>query len=105
MISGSEWFLEPHRAILADRHEAICKTDGIAAAHAIEALAHGFGHGCRHALTGEPRQLPSQPVRLLAFDIQTHRDIPFLPLIEPFYLHLGPRQRSMGTAFHQTRLP
>jgi len=86
MIGGSERLLEPRRAILADRHEAIRKTDGIVATHAIEALAHGFRHGCRHAFTGEPRQLPSQSMRLLALDIQTHGICQFHPLTEVFYL-------------------
>ena len=72
MVGGSERFFEPCRAILADRHEAIRETGGIAAANAIEALAHRFGHGRRHALTGQPRQLSRQSMGLLALDIQAH---------------------------------
>ena len=85
MIGGSERFLESRRAVLADSQEAIRKADGITAAQTVQPFTNRRGHGCRHALAGEPCEFPSLSMGFLALDIQAHRWNPIYLVRELFY--------------------
>lgn len=94
MIGGSDWFPESPRSVLADRQQAIRKTNGLPATHPVEALANGFRHGCRHALSGEPCQLASQPMvfslSMLRLMVLVHlSDRPSAPRQRQLPRHLG----------------
>src|SRR6516165_641293 len=86
MIGRSKRLLEPGRAVFADRQQALRKADGLPITQPVDAFANRFGDGCRHALTSEPCQLPSQSMGLLALDMQTHdmnSILPESPLCHP----------------------
>src|SRR6266566_7855077 len=72
VIGGAEWLLEAGGAVSADHQQASRQPGGPIATHAVAALAKRLRDSRRHALSGEPRQLASQSVGLLALDIQAH---------------------------------
>jgi hypothetical protein len=67
-----------HRAIFADRQQAICQTTRPFTTHAIEVLAHGFRDSNGHTLSSDARELLGQSVCFLAFDVQAHGAAPTL---------------------------
>jgi CoA-binding domain len=81
MIGGSKRLLEAPCAVLSDSEQTVREAAArrsTEAIEAIEALAQGYGHGRRHAFPGQPRQLLSQSMRFLVFDVQAHLGA-FLP--------------------------
>src|SRR5713226_8063430 len=90
MIDRPVGFLQMGGAILSDRQEAIRQAVAALSAHPFEPFRQGPCHGGRHALAGELCQLPREPMRLVALDVQAHQ-IPFHLIWIYFYQNRLPR--------------